>query len=450
MRKITILILAAVFILAFHSNWVVAAPSDDDSAISESEDTNAEDDAATTVNEGEEDEDALYESKIKEALSYHSDKSHEMLQRVLKEGGAAAAMEIDADGNVVSSSQDELWQAEFAIQALERELKMLKEMTDVGDYEEYFSGDEGEYYSGDEGEYYSGDEGEEYYEGEDYYSEDYSEDYGEDEHNSFASAVKEIFKNDESLKAMIDAIEDEIVRGEVLADIVDEKNIKDTLDPDLWYRFSYWEMHSYFSCNRAFAGKRPVYDAAKWAALRDHYQIFRENDKVDKPLLEGEHERTYQFSTETFDPPLIPFQTAEKGRGLQAARNIKKGELVFQATNNTVIFTHGHTWRKFLFSIYEKEEEDLGATCDTLVWSWVQTLEEDGPLVIVADLDNGSLLNEGRDEEGWEAPNVRCGKEGDKICMMSYYATKDIEEGSELLCDYRDFAFLDSWPEMGL
>ncbi len=80
----------------------------------------------------------------------------------------------------------------------------------------------------------------------------------------------------------------------------------------------------------------------------------------------------------------------------------------------------------------------------------MQTLEEGGPLVIVADFDNGSLLNEGRDEKGWEPPNVRCGKVGDERCMISYYATKDMKEDDELLCDYNEFAELDSWPDMGL
>ena len=47
-------------------------------------------------------------------------------------------------------------------------------------------------------------------------------------------------------------------------------------------------------------------------------------------------------------------------------------------------------------------------------------------------------------------PNVRCGKEGDKMCMMSYYATKDIKAGEELLCEYDGFAVLDGWTDMGL
>ena len=68
----------------------------------------------------------------------------------------------------------------------------------------------------------------------------------------------------------------------------------------------------------------------------------------------------------------------------------------------------------------------------------------------MADFDNGSLLNEGRDEIGWDKPNVRCGKEEDEMCMMEYYATDDIKTGDEILCDYRGFALLGAWRNMGL
>jgi SET domain-containing protein len=34
--------------------------------------------------------------------------------------------------------------------------------------------------------------------------------------------------------------------------------------------------------------------------------------------------------------------------------------------------------------------------------------------------------------------------------MMEYYATRDIKTGDEILCDYREFAMLDSWEDMGL
>lgn len=279
----------------------------------------------------------------------------------------------------------------------------------------------------------------------------------DDDFDHYAQLKKEkeeFIKNDPELKKLLDGIDDENYRDEAYMDIKEEWDDKNNLNPDLWHRFKYWELHAFFSCARVFAGGRPVYDDAKWNEIRDFWYEFVEEDKKEKPIREGESERSYQYVTETFDPPLEPFQTKGKGRGLKAMRDISKGEMIFKATNNTVIFTHGHTWRKFLFAINERHGVDKplddSTTCDVLVWSWVQTLVEDGPLVIVADFDNGSLLNEGRDEPGWELPNVRCGKEGDKMCHLEYYATKDIKEGDELLCDYREFAMLDSWPSMGL
>jgi hypothetical protein len=184
-------------------------------------------------------------------------------------------------------------------------------------------------------------------------------------------------------------------------DVENEAYIKSMLDPDEWYRYSYWELHAYFSCAAEFIKSKPIPTSERWRDLRDYYHEFIEQDLVDWPLKEGMVPRSYVWTDASYDPPMEPFQTGFKGRGLKAARDIKEGELVFKATNNTIIFTHGHTWRKFLFALYEREGEeedqlDSETTCDVLVWSWVQRLVPGGPLVIVMDLDNGSLMNEGR------------------------------------------------------
>ncbi|KAL7527677.1 hypothetical protein ACHAXR_002073 [Thalassiosira sp. AJA248-18] len=463
---VALLLSVALVLLTLHhpTGLAAAAASSSDSASSSGSTNDAS-------NGGGDDE---YESKIQQALSYHGAKSHQLLDRSLQEGGAVAAMEIGPDGNLASATTtsddgtnaQELWQVEFALKALERELKILNEVksglnnldddeSGDGGGDDYYSGDE-DYYSGDDEEYDSGDE--DYYSGdEEYYSGDDSDDYfsGDDVEYTTTALEKEIENlKDESLKAILDAITDQKYKRATYGDIKEEAETKADLDPNLWHEWRYWDLHAFFSCAKVFAQPRNVYDKEKWTDLRQFYHQFVKDDKEEYPIPEGQPERSYQFSTEYFDPPLEPFQAGEKGRGLKAARDISKGELVFKATNNTVIFTHGHTWRKFLFAVNERNGEgemyDDETACDVLVWSWVQTLEEDGPLVIVADLDNGSLLNEGRDEPNWESPNVRCGQEGDERCMMEYYATKDIKKGNELLCDYREFALLDSWVRMGL
>ena len=394
-----------------------SVPENDGDSSDDSSDDNSSDDDDDDDDEEEEED---YEPKIQKALLHHATEYNQLLERSLQEGAAAVAKaaEIGPDGNVVVSSsdnksdvQEELWRAEFALHALERELAILDEIKSDMDGE---SGD-GDYFSGD----------------------------GDDEEFM-----------DDSLRAILDGIDDEEYREETYEDIREEFQVKRNLDPEQWYTYNYWQLHAHFSCSRVFAASRPAWGVEKWSDIRQYWREFVEEDKKDLPIREGGPERSYQFTTDAydFDSMMQPFQTPGKGRGLKAAKDILKGEMVFKGTNNTVIFTHGHTWRKFLFALNERRGEpfDDETSCDVLVWSWVQTLEEDGDLVIVTDFDNGSLLNEGRDEPGWEAPNVRCGKEGDKMCYLSYYATKDIKKGEELLCDYRGFALLDSWHDMGL
>jgi len=404
MRSVAFLLSVALLLLSSHPTRVAVAASSD-------EDDHDDDD----------DYDEEYESKMEQALSHHATKSHQLLGRALQEGGGVtAAMEIDSDGKVVANSNigDELWQAKFSLDVLQCELDALYNLQN--EYESYDPEDE---------------EDEDEYEYEDYDPEN------EDD---------ELLKNDPELKIILDAIEDENLRNELYNDISNEANEKAELNPEFWDEFIYWDLHDYFLCNRVFARSRPIYDTVKWNGVRQLYHDFAKKDKKDRSYDEDNPKRMYQFSTESFDPPIEPFQAGgAKGRGIKAARDISKGELVFKATENTVIFTNGHTWRKFLFAVNERY--DTKTTCDVLVWSWVQAIEKGGPLVIVSDFDNGSLLNEGRaDDPEWDPSNVRCGTERDTMCMMEYYATNDINEGDEVLCDYRGFAMLDSWPDMGL
>ena len=246
----------------------------------------------------------------------------------------------------------------------------------------------------------------------------------------------------EDLKADLES-DDEDIRAEAIE--------RRRIDPERWAEFSYWELHSYFACEKAMASPRQIWTDEQWRDMREFYHEFVEEDKKDGKVNEGQV-RSYQFSTDEYDltQNAIPFQTVDRGRGLKAVREIKAGELVFKATNNTIVFNRGHTWRKFLFAVNERFA-DPGITCDIFVWSWVQDLVDGGPLKVVMDLDTGSLLNEGRDELwGWDPPNVQCGKPDATRCDMDYYAFRDIKEGDELLINYEEFAFLDSWPEMGL
>jgi len=229
-----------------------------------------------------------------------------------------------------------------------------------------------------------------------------------------------------------------------------DEDVEPEPDPDNWEDFSHWDLNRYFGCDAIFAGPLVLYDAAAWERLRHFYHSFVFHDERENPYYDGEPDRTYQISDEAFAQPTTPFHTGgKKGRGLRAARDLRAGELVFQATNNTIVFADGATWRAFLFAIHDNydDADAAQAACDLLVWSWVQDVG-DSP-VIVVDLDNGSLLNQGREGPGWDPPNVRCGRGDGDECGMSYYTTRDVKEGEELLADYREFANR-SWDRVQL
>lgn len=426
---------------------IAAASTTSDETVAKATNTNGND------NDDDNDEnDEEYESKIQQALQYFKSKSSQLLKQALQEGGGSigetSILEIAPNGDIVSSTdvEEELRQTEFALTAMKQELQRLQNRLKLDEYEND-DDDEDDDEEEEEEEEEDSDDDED---GDDY---DYGDNFPPENYRLSPEDIDAQLQNDPELKAILDSITDPKVRNEKYGDIKSEADMAAKMDIDKWHTFKYWEMHAYFSCARQFAASRPVYDTDMWNEVRQLWHDFANEDKLDN-FKPGMKERTYQFSTDSFDPPMEPFHAGEKGRGLRAARDIAKGELVFKATNNTVIFTHGHTWRKFLFHIYERHGEDGpfdgGTTCDVLLWSWVQRIEKDGPLVIVADFDNGSLLNEGRDEPGWDKPNVRCGKEGDEMCMMEYYATDDIKTGEEILCDYRGFALLGAWRNMGV
>ncbi len=227
-----------------------------------------------------------------------------------------------------------------------------------------------------------------------------------------------------------------------------------------WERYDLSEMHEYFKCDEAFATTRPWWTSDQWREVRDLYRtVAKENEGG-----------TYQMSEDVFDFSQIaePFQAGkEKGRGLKAARDIRQGELILRTTNNTVVFNDRHTYRKFLFGM---EERFPTFACDIIMWNWMQDLDDEGlKFGMVVDLNDNNLLNT-QDEN--EEANVMCGappvtglvswlmwphslfygKEEDGCDMknLTFYASRDIRKGEELLGDYEDFESSHSWDEMGL
>ena len=214
-------------------------------------------------------------------------------------------------------------------------------------------------------------------------------------------------------------------------------------DRNLWKSFTLPEMKAHFECNKAFATTRTWWTSDQWREVRDLYRDFARKNKVG----------TYQMAEDTFDFSEIaePFQASEeKGRGLKAARDIHEGEIIFRTTNNTIAFIDGLTYRKFLFAL---EELFPTFSCDIIIWNWMQDLDDEGlKFGIVVDLNDNNLLN--RADEKGEA-NVRCGKhsteeDGCDMKDLTFYASRDISRGEELLGVYDDFVSSHSRLEIGL
>lgn len=214
--------------------------------------------------------------------------------------------------------------------------------------------------------------------------------------------------------------------------------------PPNWETFRSKEMRRYFECNKAFASStRPWWTDQEFRIVRELYQDLLRSERSGLVRGSSTPPGTYQLSNEVFDfsQIVVPYQDGEgKGRGLKAARDVQKGEQIFKATNNTVAFTDGHSYRKFLFAVNERFPS---FACDVLMWAWVQDLEGDA-FGIVVDLDNANLLN----SDG-SAANIRCGKI-DERCYMNFYARQNINKGDEILGSYSEFLSDHSWSELGL
>ena len=124
----------------------------------------------------------------------------------------------------------------------------------------------------------------------------------------------------------------------------------------------------------------------------------------------------------------------ERGRGLFASRDIKKGELIHDGTQAEVIFPSGMSWRKYIFALPRNK------ACDMIDWTWTQEHESDGKVHILTAMNIEVLWN------GGNKKTVNTSPESDH--SMKEYALRDIAKGEELLTDYQ--AVVTDWEPVGL
>ena len=216
-----------------------------------------------------------------------------------------------------------------------------------------------------------------------------------------------------------------------------------------WEKFDSYELKQYFGCNQLFKTPRPLITKRNWVYFRDLYNQYVKQEQSTINNVDT----THQVSAESSNFPVLGAFTTDKGRGLVASRDIKRGELIFTGTNNTIVFDTGHSWRKFLWYLYHApptpDHYPEGFACDIRAWSWIQALPNEKGSKIVVDIDESSLLNQ---PSKGERANIQCGKLDDKNaeCELDYYARVDIKKGDEILCRYSDFAAQGGWQSFGL
>lgn len=188
----------------------------------------------------------------------------------------------------------------------------------------------------------------------------------------------------------------------------------------------------------------------------------------------GETEATVELDdSRTYETAFrLPFEvrySGDKGRGIFAMKDVKKGEVLYDFSVSAQ-FRKASEFAEFLRII----KPDLA--CDVLMWSYVQYFGEGyltyqeaqyADLRIITDLDPGSFCNNGHTSGGnmawldadgdvWNEKAAKINKpEGinhanitrkngsvrqDAVKSAPLVAVRDINKGEELLCIYSQFS----------
>lgn len=210
--------------------------------------------------------------------------------------------------------------------------------------------------------------------------------------------------------------------------------------PKGWQDYTYDDIRQHFDCRRRSKdNEKPLPSMEDWDLMRE---TFARVVDEQTPWAEDPVPPTLGYSLVQgipAPPPYYPKASPGKGRGLFAARDIQKGELVHDGTHSDVVFKDARAWRRFVFSLPPH------LSCDCTDWHWMQRLEEGGPYFMLAGLNVSSLMNSGGKEFGpGRSPNAL----PESSTSGKFYATRDIEKGSEILTDYD--SFYTNWEEVGL
>jgi hypothetical protein len=194
--------------------------------------------------------------------------------------------------------------------------------------------------------------------------------------------------------------------------------------PSDWETWSFGRFKKEFQCNKYLSRpQKSLYPMEYWQIMRQTYV-----EQVDSTLVFDDPVPPtlgYSLRVKGNTQPYYAGQSSTKrGRGLFASRNIRKGELVHDGANSDVSFPNANAWRRFLFHLPKKE-----IACDVTEWTWTQRQAPNGPMQIMTSFNIAVLMNEADTDEDVNAVPMNS-------LSSSFYATRDIKKGEEILTDY--------------
>ena len=208
--------------------------------------------------------------------------------------------------------------------------------------------------------------------------------------------------------------------------------------PEKWERMTLGELRKYYACSEYAKDQTKTLPTLEdWMFLKKQYRELIDDKPVilDSPVSPQEGYSFGPSDDGKTPPPYYADRSEGKGRGLFASRRIKKGELVHDGPRSNVMFPDAASFRLLVVSLPRK------TACDITEWAWTQSLEkvDDGKLRIFVDLNIAALMNSSRGK-----PNIAPVSE----TTTQMYATRDIEEGEEILYNYGVYST--DWDAVGL
>ena len=189
--------------------------------------------------------------------------------------------------------------------------------------------------------------------------------------------------------------------------------------PDLW---------EHFECPQHYIQPRPAYSLELWKTLRQSYIDFVGKEKSTIIIQGGDDDN----NDDGFSVDVRVRQSADKGRGLFAAHDIKKGQHIWTGTKNMALLDSAVDYKRFLALL------PPDCTCDILHdLGYVHIPGEDksdpNKARITLLLDDFAFVNVYDDPPG----DIGCLEEHQDFhvggCELNFYALRDIYEGEEML-----------------